>query len=513
MSINHNISQNIREPLFIYPCVDVSGKVMDGNVVAERQPRSDVLPLGILPAVYPEWLGSRSFCEDYGLRFPYVAGSMANGIASVEMVISLARQDILAFYGAAGLALPRIKEAVASLQSQLQNKSFGVNLIHAPQEPQLEMATAKFLLDAGVRFVEASAFMSLEPSVALYSAGGLYRSAKGIERRTHVFAKVSRPEVAKHFMEPCPPDVLLSLVSQGLLTQEQAELASQVPVATEITVEADSGGHTDNRPLGVIFPVMASLKSRSSFAGQIRLGAAGGLSTPDSLYSAFALGADYVMTGTVNQSSVESGISREAKILLANVSESDVTMAPAADMFEMGVQVQVLKRGTLFASRAKKLYDLFNAYALWDEIPQNIRLKVEEEIFRLPFTDVWSITRQFWLERNAPEVKRAETDPKHQLALCFRWYMGLSSRWAIEGNPHRILDYQIWCGPAIGAFNDWCKGTFLEHPEARHVVQIALNLLEGAAHKQREHQMHMAGLDVFGHDVPYHGYKPRPIAE
>ena len=37
-------------------------------------------------------------------------------------------------------------------------------------------------------------------------------------------------------------------------------------------------------------------------------------------------------------------------------------MAPAADMFEMGVKLQVLKRGTMFPMRAQKLYELYRAH-------------------------------------------------------------------------------------------------------------------------------------------------------
>ena len=45
--------------------------------------------LGILPALYPEWLGDRAFLERHGLRFPYVAGAMARGIASEAQTLSL----------------------------------------------------------------------------------------------------------------------------------------------------------------------------------------------------------------------------------------------------------------------------------------------------------------------------------------------------------------------------------------------------------------------------------------
>ena len=43
------------------------------------------------------------------------------------------------------------------------------------------------------------------------------------------------------------------------------------------------------------------------------------------------------------------------------------------------------------------------------------------------------------------------------MALVFRWYLGMSSRWAIEGSVERRSDYQIWCGPAQGLSTDGCR--------------------------------------------------------
>ena len=71
--------------------------------------------------------------------------------------------------------------------------------------------------------------------------------------------------------------------------------------------------------------------------------------------------------------------------------------------------------------------------------------------------------------------------PKHQLALVFRSYLGKASAWAINGDPGRRIDYQIWCGPAMGAFNQWVQGTFLEDPRNRDTVTVAMNLMFGAA--------------------------------
>ncbi|PIW63397.1 MAG: 2-nitropropane dioxygenase, partial [Candidatus Omnitrophica bacterium CG12_big_fil_rev_8_21_14_0_65_50_5] len=78
--------------------------------------------------------------------------------------------------------------------------------------------------------------------------------------------------------------------------------------------------------------------------------------------AAFMMGAAYIVTGSVNQACVESGTSDIVRKLLAGAEQADVAMAAAADMFEMGVKVQILKRGTMFAMRSNKLYEYYRAY-------------------------------------------------------------------------------------------------------------------------------------------------------
>ena len=95
------------------------------------------------------------------------------------------------------------------------------------------------------------------------------------------------------------------------------------------------------------------------------------------------MGAAYVVTGSVNQACVESGSSDGVRKMPTEAGQADVIMAPAADMFEMGVKVQVLKRGTMFAMRAQKLFDLYKAYPSWEAIPANERVQVEKTQFRM----------------------------------------------------------------------------------------------------------------------------------
>ena len=167
-------------------------------------------------------------------------------------------------------------------------------------------------------------------------------------------------------LSPPPEAMLAELVASGKLTSEEANLAQRLPVAEALIVESDSGGHTDNQTLTALFPSIVRLRDqmvvKHGYTRPIRLGAAGGIGTPSAAAAAFALGAAFIVTGSINQATIESGLSAEGKQLLAQADLSDVVMAPAADMFELGVKVQVLSRGTLFAIRAQQLYELYSAH-------------------------------------------------------------------------------------------------------------------------------------------------------
>jgi PfaD family protein len=496
---------SVRQPVHIVR-EGASGRVgvaLGGEMVPASRPVAGALPLlATLPALYPEWLGDRSFCEAHRVRFPYVVGEMANGIATTRMVIAAARAGMLGFFGAAGLGFERVEKALDELASALgESLPWGVNLIHSPNEPELEERVADLLIRRGVARVSASAFMALTPAVVRYAASGLSLDASGrIVRRHHVFAKISRGEVARRFMAPAPAEMLRALVERGLLTRAEAELAGRVPVAEDLTVEADSGGHTDNQALTALLPTILSLRdemaAKHGFTRPIRVGAAGGLGTPGAVAAAFAMGAAYALTGSVNQAAVESGLSEPGRAMLAQADLADVIMAPAADMFELGVKVQVLKRGTMFGVRAAKLYDAYVKYPSLSAIPSEERSRLEGDVLHATFDEIWADTKTFWQKRDPSEVTRCEADPRRQMALVFRWYLGKASKWAIDGEPSRRADYQVWCGPAMGAFNAWTRGTFLAEPGNRSVVQIGLNLLEGAAVITRAQQLRSYGVAV-----------------
>lgn len=466
-----------------------------------------------LPAIFPEWLGDRALLTEHPARFCYVVGEMARGIATPQMVIEAVRAGCIGFYGSAGLALAEIKAGIKQIQAALgvNQTAWGANLIHSPQEPGQEAAIVDLFLEEGVRRVSASAFMRLTPDVVRFTALGLERTADGkIKRHNHLFAKVSRAEVAEPFMAPAPGRMLRELVEAGMISGLQAELAAKVPVAAEITAESDSGGHTDNRPAFVLFSSLSAARTRVCALhgfdeSTIRIGLAGGIATPAAAAAAFQMGAAYVLTGSVNQSAVESGMSEAGRKLLAKAGPADVAMAPAADMFEQGVEVQVLKRGTLFAMRGRKLHGFYRGGASYETLSAPDR-KWIDDVLGEPFDAAWAATLAYIRKVNPAEAKKADTDGNKRLALVARRYLFQGAQWAREGTPGREADYQIWCGPAMGAFNEWVAGTPLEPVEARTVRQIALNLLEGAARIARAGQLRSAGIAV---PPQFFSYTPR----
>lgn len=468
---------------------------------------------GMVPALEPQQLGDPAFLHDYGVRMAYYAGAMANGINSEDMVIALGRQGLLGFLGAGGLGRERVASALARIGAALPHGPWGVNLLHNPGDAEWEMDVVRLCIRHGVRVVEASAYMNLSPAVVYWRASGLARNGQdGIDIRHRIIAKISRREVAQHFIHPAPEKILARLVEDGLISADQAEMAGEVPMADDITVEANSGGHTDNGVLSCAFPSIAALRDdiveTRGEAFRVRIGAAGGIGNPQAVYAAFAMGAAYVCTGSINQACIEAGTSPQVKSLLGRAKMDDVAMAPSADMFEIGSKVQVLKGGTMYAMRAQKLYNLYKQYDGLEDIPAAEIAGLESVIFQKSLPQVWEETRQFFKARGNPKIlEAAEAHPKKRMALVFQWYLGQSSRWAISGAKARAVDYQIWCGPAMGAINEWLRGSPYEAVESRSVFTIADLMMRNAAYLAR-----LAALKHAGMPVPEALYRYRPWA-
>jgi trans-AT polyketide synthase, acyltransferase and oxidoreductase domains len=102
--------------------------------------------------------------------------------------------------------------------------------------------------------------------------------------------------------------------------------------------------------------------------------------------------------------------------------------------------VQVLKKGVFFPARANRLYEPYTRHNSIDEIDPKTRIQIQED---------------------GSDVQ--------------------STRLASGGSPNGQVNYQIQFWRALGAFNQWIKGTELEPWRNRHVAVICKEIMQTAA--------------------------------
>lgn len=448
-------------------------------------------------------LGNPEFKKDYGLKYAYVSGSMYRGIASKELVVAMGKARFLGFLGTGGMSLDEIKKNILYIQEKLfEGEPYGMNLLCNLYYPEVEMETVKLFMAYQVTCLEAAAFMQITPALVLYHLKGLKKDSCGnIKCDNRIIAKVSRPEVAQAFMSPAPEALVAKLLASGQITHEQAELSKIVPMSQDICLEADSGGHTDQGVASVLVPSIQSLRKeimkKYEYAEPLRIGLAGGIGTPEAAAAAFIMGADFILTGSINQCTVEAEISDSVKNLLQDINIQDTDYAPAGDMFEIGAKVQVLKKGVFFPARANKLYMLYSHYGSLEEIPVATKKQLEEKYFKKSFQSVWEeIQNDFIVKNRHDDLRKAEENPKSKMALTFRWYFKYSSQITFIGSEEHRMDYQVHTGPALGSFNQWVKGTPLEDWKNRHVDEIAEKLMTETAELLTQRILSWSNIEI-----------------
>ncbi len=438
--------------------------------------------------VSPQQLGANSFRGRYAIKYAYLVGAMYKGISSKEMVVAVGKAGLLGFLGTAGMSLKEIESNILFIQQQLTTEQiYGVNLICQINNPKREMDTIECYLKLGVTCIEASAFMQMTAALVYYRLSGLHENSDGsIDCKHKIIAKISRPEVAQAFLSPPRADIVKKLFDEGKISRKQAEMATKIAMSYDLCVEADSGGHTDQGVALVLLPAMQSLRQqieqKHQYNQQIHIGLAGGIGTPQAAVAAFMMGADFILTGSINQCTVEAGISDIVKDLLQDINVQDTDYAPAGDMFELGAKVQVLKKGVFFPARANKLFMLYNHYDSWHDIPENIKAQIEARYFQKTFVQVWQEVQDYHHRKGQQAtLEKAASNPKHKMALVFRWYFAYSTRLAFAGDEKNRVDFQVHTGSALGAFNQWVMGSELDSWRKRHVAQIAEKVMQEAA--------------------------------
>ena len=138
--------QQVETPFCVVDLNGVPGFSQNGAVRINdyQKPPDNALPLlARVEGLNPRQLGDPEFKSALGLAYAYVMGAMANGITSMDMVKAAGRAGMLGVFGAAGLGVDKIENAVQHLKGEMGQKPFGFNLIHSPQTPDLEWQTVE----------------------------------------------------------------------------------------------------------------------------------------------------------------------------------------------------------------------------------------------------------------------------------------------------------------------------------------------------------------------------------
>jgi len=190
----------------------------------------------------------------------------------------------------------------------------------------------------------------------------------------------------------------------------------------------------------------------------------GGISTPASALAAFMWAPLMWRKWKCESACVEAGTSACQEVAASGRVTRMWMGAPASDMLRWVSELQVLEAGTTIRAQEPRKINLVlqkRMNPLMKSQQRNASLEKKYQKTMEKFASCIEFFKQRDPEqiRTAPKTIRAGRWP-----WFFRWYLGLSPTWPNAGTPDRVLDvFKFWCGPALGAFNDWVKGTYLEH--------------------------------------------------
>lgn len=416
-----------------------------------------------------------SFCKRYGLFYPYVAGSMGNGISAANLVVRMAQKHLLAFIGTNGSFYDTIASTVREVRNALTKKQlFGIGLCPGEKEKKL----IELCLAEEIPVIECASYINVSKELVYYKIKGMKKLENGeVFFQNRILVKLSRPEVLRNFISPVPTRLIEELYAEGRITMHEAQLIKNHPTADDVCILTDPAGQTEQYSMISALPTMLEIrdefKKKYDYSEYIHIGTGGEIGTPKAIAAAFLLGAEFVLTGSINQCTVEAQTSELVKDMLQKVEIQDTNIVMANDFSGLSIKANVLRKGTLYCARANKLYELYRTYNRLEEISPQEREHIENNYFKTSFSEILG-------EMEDDNDTKTITSNKAQLMKVLRWYEKNACKWAIEGNKENKVNFLIYTSRSIGAFNNWVKWTELESWRNRHVDEIAIKLMKDA---------------------------------
>ncbi|WP_340201865.1 ACP S-malonyltransferase [Ascidiimonas sp. W6] len=443
-------------------------------------------------------LGNSDFRKKYHLRYAYLVSGLQGGIVSPQMLKELRSNNILCFIGTSFISIGEIENIIKTSKENKFSTPYGLTIMFDQLINFKEREILKLATEYHIHHIEAIGY--LQPSIDLvrYKLSQISETDEGlIVSKNKIFARVSRPEIAKLYLAPPSSEIIDQLLEEGSITQKQANQASRIAIADELIIENNSGWNYIEYSTEVLLPLITQLRDelyqKHRFGYKAGIGVAGDIGTSYSASTAFLLGADFIVTDTINFCSKESNLSPNAKQLLQEVSIQDIEFAPSFNQFEIGGKIKTLRKGVFFPARANILYDLYKNNQSILDIDEKTKEKLENRYFGKSLDEVWHEAQSCICFNNTSLIKKAENNPKYKMALIFRWYSWKGWTSAINGDHAHKVNYQIFCSPALGAFNQWVSNTEMEKWDERSSSSIAEKIMIEATVliDQRLQELHM----------------------
>lgn len=237
-----------------------------------------------------EDFGDPEFKRTYGLRYALYGGSWTDS----HIAIALGKAGCMGAYDSDGVQPDVVAREIDNMKSALGELPFLIKM-HANQNADTQMRLVRLLIEKNVTGVEASGFTDPTAALIRFRLNGIREEDGKIVIPHKIIAGVSREEILEKFVSPPDPMLVASLLENGYITTQEAALAPRIPVADDITVEAD--------PLVSTLPALVAhcnrIQTQFGYQQKVRVGAGGVIGTGAGCLAAFEMGAAYVAADSV----------------------------------------------------------------------------------------------------------------------------------------------------------------------------------------------------------------------
>jgi trans-AT polyketide synthase, acyltransferase and oxidoreductase domains len=432
-----------------------AGDRLPGSNPPAQVPAPVPAPAPVRPGVGA--LGDPRVARAYHLRLPYLVDALPYGVSGPAMLRRLAGAGLFGFLGTRGVPVTQVETDVDDLRAEDVRGRWGIELPAERLDPERASAITSLALSSGVGHAVTAGWAGVSPQLVRWRFA---RGSTGGAGPRRLLVRVTGSHQVEAFLRPPPAELIAPLVRSGQLDPAEADHARRHPVATDLFVQPEpEGGAT----AGLLMSVLrATSQTRRDGEESVPVGV-GGIGTAEEIASAVLLGADFIVTGAINQTAPQARTCDAVKDLLATVTMADTVLAPSAELFRLGGREHMVRKATLFPARAAHLYALHLARVSPADFSPQTRHLLESEYFGEPLEEVI---------RSAPEPRLVD--------LLTR-YFDLGTSAALAGRMEHQLNWHIPSGQEMGAFNLAADGLGLADWAGRDVDVVAERLMTAGA--------------------------------